>query len=98
MSEKKPTIYGTWANLRREYMHKHDKGFLDQLNNMEGLDAYLDGYQQSYQLKASKMADALAAEHGVDDNLLRHDPYAWILKTAQIQEKVRESIQKDVQS
>lgn len=58
---------------------------------------YLTSYQKAYSNRAEKIADKLATERGVNEELYKRDSLEWILKTEKIQEEVHDTLAKEIQ-
>ena len=64
---------GVWGHLREEYLKANQPALYELMLEKNELDEYLTGYQAAYSNRAEKMAEKLAAERGVDDNLYKDD-------------------------
>lgn len=92
MGKSKGYIVGTWANIRCEYIKKHEPDFYQYMLRTHSLDRYLMDYQTMYQMQANALHEKLAKERGVDERLQQKNVFDWIIKTEQIQEDVRKAI------
>ncbi|MBQ3444700.1 MAG: TnpV protein [Selenomonadaceae bacterium] len=88
---------GVWGHLREEYLKANQPALYELMLEKNELDEYLTGYQSAYSNRAEKMAEKLAAERGVDDNLYKTDSLEWILAYEKIQEEVQSILQKEIQ-
>ena len=88
---------GVWGHLREEYLKANQPALYELMLEKNELDEYLTGYQSAYSNRAEKMAEKLAAERGVDDNLYKDDSLEWILAYEKIQEEVQSILQKEIQ-
>ena len=88
---------GVWGHLREEYLKANKPALYELMLEKNELDEYLTGYQSAYSNRAEKMAEKLAAERGVDDNLYKDDSLEWILAYEKIQEEVQSILQKEIQ-
>ena len=88
---------GVWGHLREEYLEANKPELYEMMVEKNELEEYLTGYQLAYSSRAEKMAEKMAAERGVDDNLYRVDSLAWILATEKIQEEVQLALKKEIQ-
>ena len=48
-------------------------------------------------VQAEKMAEKLAKERGVNEELYKKDSLEWILETEKIQEEVQSALEKEIQ-
>lgn len=88
---------GVWGHLREEYLKANQPALYELMLEKNELDEYLTGYQSAYSNRAEKMAEKLAAERGVDDNLYKTDSLEWILAYEKIQEEVQSILRKEIQ-
>ena len=88
---------GVWGHLREEYLKANKPALYELMLEKNELDEYLTGYQSAYSNRAEKMAEKLAAERGVDDNLYKTDSLEWILAYEKIQEEVQTILRKEIQ-
>ena len=88
---------GVWGHLREEYLKTNQPELYELMLEKNELDEYLTGYQIAYSNRAEKMAEKLAAERGVDDNLYKTDSLEWILAYEKIQEEVQSTLRKEIQ-
>ncbi|MBR4904823.1 MAG: TnpV protein [Selenomonadaceae bacterium] len=88
---------GVWGHLREEYLEANKPELYEMMVEKNELEEYLTGYQLAYSSRAEKMAEKMAAERGVDDNLYKEDSLAWILATEKIQEEVQLALKKEIQ-
>ena len=88
---------GVWGHLREEYLKANQPALYELMLEKNELDEYLTGYQSAYSNRAEKMAEKLAAERGVDDNLYKTDSLEWILAYEKIQEEVQTILRKEIQ-
>lgn len=93
----KEKFCGVWGHLREEYLKANKPELYELLVEKDELEEYLTGYQTAYSGRAEKMAEKLAAERGVDDNLYREDSLEWILASEKIQEEVQSTLQREIQ-
>ena len=88
---------GVWGHLREEYLKANQPALYKLMLEKNELDEYLTGYQAAYSNRAEKMAEKLAAERGVDDNLYKDDSLEWILAYEKIQEEVQSTLREEIQ-
>lgn len=88
---------GVWGHLREEYLKANQPALYELMLEKNELEEYLTGYQSAYSNRAEKMAEKLAAERGVDDNLYKTDSLEWILAYEKIQEEVQTILRKEIQ-
>ena len=88
---------GVWGHMREEYLQTEKPEMYNLLVEEGGLEEYLTGYQTAYSNRAEKMAEELAAERGVNEELYKRDSLEWILKTEKIQEEVHAKLEKEIQ-
>ncbi|MBQ3444698.1 MAG: TnpV protein [Selenomonadaceae bacterium] len=88
---------GVWGHLREEYLKANQPALYELMLEKNELDEYLTGYQAAYSNRAEKMAEKLAAERGVDDNLYKDDSLEWILAYEKIQEEVQSTLREEIQ-
>ena len=83
--------------MREEYLKANQPALYELMLEKNELDEYLTGYQAAYSNRAEKMAEKLAAERGVDDNLYKDDSLEWILAYEKIQEEVQSTLREEIQ-
>ena len=88
---------GVWGHLREEYLKANQPALYELMLEKNELDEYLTGYQAAYSNRAEKMAEKLAAERDVDDNLYKDDSLEWILAYEKIQEEVQSTLREEIQ-
>lgn len=88
---------GIWGRLREEYLKTNKPELYELMVEKNELEEYLKSYQAAYSGRAEKMAEKLATERGVDDNLYRDDSLEWILASEKIQEEVHATLEKEIQ-
>lgn len=88
---------GVWGHLREEYLQTKKPELYSLLVEKGELEEYLTGYQVAYSNRAEKMAEKLAKERGVNEELYKKDSLEWILETEKIQEEVQSALEKEIQ-
>ena len=88
---------GVWGHLREEYLQTKKPELYNLLVEKGELEEYLTGYQVAYSNRAEKMAEKLAKERGVNEELYKKDSLEWILETEKIQEEVQSALEKEIQ-
>ena len=88
---------GVWGHLREEYLKANKPELYKLLVEKDELEEYLTGDQTAYSTRAEKMAEELAAERGVNEELYKSDSLEWILTTEKIQEEVHDKLKKEIQ-
>lgn len=88
---------GVWGHLREEYLRLSKLILYNFLVEEGELESYLNGYQTLYSARAEKMAEELAAERNVNEELYKNDSLAWILATEKIQEEVQSALKKEIE-
>ena len=88
---------GVWGHLREEYIQTRKPELYNLLVEEGKLEEYLTGYQVAYSNRAEKMAEKLATERGVNEELYKRDSLEWILATEKIQEEVKSTLEKEIQ-
>lgn len=88
---------GVWGHLREEYLRANEPKFYNLLLEDGDLEEYLTNYQKAYSNRAEKMAEELAAERGVNEELYKRDSLEWILATEKIEEEVHKELIKEIQ-
>lgn len=88
---------GVWGHLREVYIQKKKPELYNLLVEEGELEEYLTGYQVAYSNRAEKMAEKLAKERGVNEELYKKDSLEWILETEKIQEEVQSALEKEIQ-
>ena len=88
---------GVWGHLREEYLQTKKPEMYSLLVEKGELEEYLTGYQVAYSNRAEKMAEKLAKERGVNEELYKKDSLEWILTTEKIQEEVQSALEKEIQ-
>ena len=88
---------GVWGHLREEYLKNEKPTMYKMLIETGELEEYLNGYQEAYCTKASNLTKKLEEEIGVNDELYKTDAIEWILETEKIQEKVKETLEIEIQ-
>ena len=88
---------GVWGHLREEYLRSSKPTLYNFLVEEGELESYLNGYQTLYSARAEKMAEELAEERNVNEELYKNDSLTWILATEKIQEEVQSALKKEIQ-
>lgn len=88
---------GVWGHLREEYLRSSKTTLYNFLVEEGELESYLNGYQTLYSARAEKMAEELASERNVNEELYKNDSLTWILATEKIQEEVQSALKKEIQ-
>lgn len=88
---------GVWGHLREEYLQIKKPEMYSLLVEKGELEEYLTGYQVAYSNRAEKMAEKMAKERGVNEELYKKDSLEWILTTEKIQEEVQSALEKEIQ-
>ena len=88
---------GVWGHLREEYIQTRKPELYNLLVEEGKLEEYLTGYQVAYSNRAEKMAEKLATERGVNEELYKRDSLEWILATEKIQDEVKSTLEKEIQ-
>ena len=83
--------------MREEYLKEHNPDLYEKMQESGELGEYLNGYQIAYSNRAEKMANEMATERGVNEELYNQDSLEWILETEKIQEEVKEILSKEIQ-
>ena len=87
---------GVWGHLREEYLKEHNPEMYNSLLKKGELERYLTGYQTVYSNRAEKLAEKLAAERGVNEELYKNDSLEWILESEKIQKEVKAELVKEI--
>ena len=95
--EMKEQFCGVWGHLREEYLKTEKPTMYKMLIETGELEEYLKGYQEAYSTKASNLTEKLEEENGVNEELYKNDALEWILETEKIQEKVKETLEMEIQ-
>ena len=93
----KEAFCGVWGHLREEYLKTEKPTMYKMLIETGELEEYLKGYQEAYSTKASNLTEKLEEENGVNEELYKNDALEWILETEKIQEKVKETLEIEIQ-
>ena len=88
---------GVWGQLREEYLKEKEPELYKSLIERGKLEEYLTNYQVAYSNRAEKMAEKLAEERGVTEELYQNDPLEWILQSEKIQEDIRAKLAEEIQ-
>lgn len=88
---------GVWGHMREEYLRVHEPKLYNLLLEKGEPEEYLTSYRKAYSNRAEKIADKLATERGVNEELYKRDSLEWILKTEKIQEEVHDTLAKEIQ-
>lgn len=87
---------GVWGQLREEYLKEHEPELYKSLIEKGKLEEYLTNYQVAFSNRGDKMAEKLAEERGVTEELYQNDPLEWILQSEKIQEDVRAALAEEI--
>ena len=87
---------GVWGQMREEYLKEHKPDLYEKLQEEGELEEYLTGYQIAYSNRAEKMANEMASERGVNEELYTQDSLEWILATEKIQEEIRVTLAEEI--
>ena len=96
MKELEEKFCGVWGHLREEFLREHNPEMYDSLLKKGELERYLTGYQTVYSNRAEKLAEKLATERGVNEELYKKDSLEWILESEKIQEEVKAKLEVEI--
>ena len=96
MKELEEKFCGVWGHLREEFLREHNPEMYDSLLKKGELERYLTGYHTVYSNRAEKLAEQLATERGVNEELYKKDSLEWILESEKIQEEVKAKLEVEI--
>ena len=90
------SLYGTWGDMRREYLRTTQPEEWQRMLEDGTLDQYLQEYEETMYERSEQMTEELCQRDGVTEELKKRDVMQWIQRYNSVLAEVRELLSHEI--